>query len=86
MLITLHMFSFYVVCTLNTQLQLLPFKRYTVLRQPVNGNFNLTPTVVHTFFKGQFDSYCSSYFLQGTILLSESSAVDMTHAARNLCT
>ena len=44
MLITLH-----VVCTLNTQLKLLPFKRYTVLRQvlrqPVNGNFNLTPTV-----------------------------------------
>ena len=45
MLITLHMFSLSVVCTLNTQLKLLPFKRYTVLRQPVNGNFNLTPTV-----------------------------------------
>ena len=39
------MFSLSVVCTLNTQLKLLPFKRYTVLRQPVNGNFNLTPTV-----------------------------------------
>ena len=45
MLITLHMFSLSVVCTLNTQLKLLPFKRYTVLRQTVNGNFNLTPTV-----------------------------------------
>ena len=45
MLITLHMFSLSVVCTLNTQLKLLPFKRCTVLRQTVNGNFNLTPTV-----------------------------------------
>ena len=46
MLITLHIFSLSVVCTLNTQLKLLPFKRYTVLRQMVKGNFNLTPTVV----------------------------------------
>ena len=46
MLITLHMFSLSVVCTLNTQLKLLPFKRYTVLRRTVNGNFILTPTVV----------------------------------------
>ena len=45
MLITLHMFSLSVVCTLNTQLKLLPFKRYTVLRRMVNGNFILTPTV-----------------------------------------
>ena len=45
MLITLHMFSLSVVCTLNTQLKLLPFKRYTVLRRTVNGNFILTPTV-----------------------------------------
>ena len=45
MLITLHMFSLSVVCTLNTQLKLLPFKRYTVLRRMVNGNFVLTPTV-----------------------------------------
>ena len=45
MLITLHMFSLSVVCTLNTQLKILPFKRYTVLRQTVNGNFNLTSTV-----------------------------------------
>ena len=45
MLITLHMFSLSVVCTLNTQLKLLPFKQYTVLRRMVNGNFNLTPTV-----------------------------------------
>ena len=45
MLITLHMFSLSVVCTLNTQLKLLPFKRYTVLRRTVNGNFVLTPTV-----------------------------------------
>ena len=42
----LHMFSLSVVCTLNIQLKLLPFKRYTVLRQTVNGNFNLTPTVL----------------------------------------
>ena len=47
MLITLHMFSLSVVCTLNTQLKLLPFKRYTVLRRTVNGNFVLTPTVPH---------------------------------------
>ena len=39
------MFSLSVVCTLNTQLKLLLFKRCTVLRQTVNGNFNLTPTV-----------------------------------------
>ena len=45
MLITLHMFTLSVVCTLNTQLKLLLFKRCTVLRQTVNGNFNLTPTV-----------------------------------------
>ena len=45
MLITLHMFSLSVVCTLNTQLKLLPVKRYTVLRRTVNGNFILTPTV-----------------------------------------
>ena len=45
MLITLHMFSLSVVCTLNTQLKLLPFKWYTVLRRMVNGNFILTPTV-----------------------------------------
>ena len=45
MLITLHMFSLSVMCTLNTQLKLLPFKRYTVLRRTVNGNFILTPTV-----------------------------------------
>ena len=45
MLITLHMFSLSVVCTLNTQLKLLPFKRYTVLRRTVNGNFIVTPTV-----------------------------------------
>ena len=45
MLITLHMFSLSVVCTLNTQLKLLPFKRYTVLSRTVNGNFILTPTV-----------------------------------------
>ena len=45
MLITLHMFSLSVVCTLNTQLKLLPFNRYTVLRRTVNGNFILTPTV-----------------------------------------
>ena len=45
MLITLHMFSLSVVCTLNTQLKLLPFKRYMVLRRMVNGNFVLTPTV-----------------------------------------
>ena len=45
MLITLHMFSLSVVCTLNTQLKLLLFKRYTVLRRTVNGNFILTPTV-----------------------------------------
>ena len=49
MLIALHMFSLSVVCTLNTQLKLLPFKRYTVLRQPVNGNFNLTPTVYYVY-------------------------------------
>ena len=49
MLITLHMFSLSVVCTLNTQLKLLPFKRYTVLRRMVNGNFILTPTVYGTF-------------------------------------
>ena len=52
MLITLHMFSLSVVCTLNTQLKLLPFKRCMVPRQMVNGNFNLTPTVaveLHTF-------------------------------------
>ena len=48
MLITLHMFSLSVVCTLNTQLKLLPFKRYTVLRRMVNGNFVLTPTVIIT--------------------------------------
>ena len=47
MLITLHMFSLSVVCTLNTQLKLLPFKRYTVLRRMVNGNFVLTPTVYY---------------------------------------
>ena len=47
MLITLHMFSLSVVCTLNTQLKLLPFKRYTVLRRTVNGNFVLTPTVLY---------------------------------------
>ena len=47
MLITLHMFSLSVVCTLNTQLKLLPFKRYTVLRRTVNGNFILSPTVVY---------------------------------------
>ena len=46
MLITLHMFSLSVVCTLNTQLKLILFKRCKVLRQTVNGNFNLTPTVV----------------------------------------
>ena len=40
------MFSLSVVCTLNTQLKLLPFKRYTVLRRTVNGNFILSPTVV----------------------------------------
>ena len=45
MLITLHMFSLSVVCTLNTQLKLLPFNRYMVLRRTVNGNFILTPTV-----------------------------------------
>ena len=45
MLITPHMFSLSVVCTLNTQLKLLPFKRYTVLSRTVNGNFILTPTV-----------------------------------------
>ena len=45
MLIKLHMFSLSVVCTLNTQLKLLPFKRYTVLRRTINGNFILTPTV-----------------------------------------
>ena len=54
MLIALHMFSLSVVCILNTQLKLLPFKRYTVLRQPVlrqpvNGNFNLTPTVYYVY-------------------------------------
>ena len=52
MLITLHMFSLSVVCTLNTQLKLLPFKRYTVLRPTVNGNFNLTPTV-RTVYMGE---------------------------------
>ena len=45
MLITLHMFSLSVACTLNTQLKLW----CTVLRQPVNGNFNLTPTVLATY-------------------------------------
>ena len=39
------MFSLSVVCTLNTQLKLLRFKRYTVLGRMVNGNFVLTPTV-----------------------------------------
>ena len=39
------MFSLSVVCTLNTQLKLLLFKRYTVLGRMVNGNFVLTPTV-----------------------------------------
>ena len=48
------MFSLSVVCTLNTRLKLLPFKRYTVLRLTVNGNFILTPTVVHA-------SYAYSY-------------------------
>ena len=41
------MFSLSVVCTLNTQLKLLPFKQCMVLRQKANGNFNLTPTVYY---------------------------------------
>ena len=52
MLIRLHMFSLSVVCTLNTQLKLLRFKWCMVLRQAVNGNFNLTPTVYTAFEKG----------------------------------
>ena len=40
MLITLHMFSLSVVCTLNT-----PTETIAVLRRMVNGNFILTPTV-----------------------------------------
>ena len=45
MLITLHMFSLSVVCTLNTQLKLLPFKRCTVLSYKTDG-------------KREFDSNC----------------------------
>ena len=39
------------VCILNTELKLLPFKQYFVLRQMINGNFNLTPTALIGVYK-----------------------------------
>ena len=62
MLITLHMFSLSVVCTLNTQLKILPFKRYKVLRRTVNGNFILTPTV-GLFKSGEISEFVRPLFV-----------------------
>ena len=53
------MFSLSVVCTLNTQLKVLPC---TVLRQTINGNFNLTPTVNKLVMEACFEGSISSFF------------------------
>ena len=81
MLVTLHMFSLSVVCTLNTQLKLLPFKRYTVLRRTVNGNFNLTPTVslMHPHRSVRSVSYQS-----GSISLTHAYSMVASYSTKNI--